>query len=81
MAGAFAFAVALVVEALLGDVAWLSDNASRLGGMLFVSAGLDQLTPLKRSCLTKCRTPLQFIITSWREGAGGAFQMGLEHGR
>jgi predicted metal-binding membrane protein len=27
-----------------------------------------------------CRSPLSFIVTSWREGRGGAFRMGLHHG-
>jgi predicted metal-binding membrane protein len=31
-------------------------------------------------CLSKCRTPLQFILGSWRDGYGGAFRMGFVHG-
>jgi predicted metal-binding membrane protein len=45
-----------------------------------VLAGLYQLSPLKRSCLAKCRTPLDFVLSSWREGYMGSFRMGLEHG-
>ena len=26
------------------------------------------------------RTPLQFVLSSWRDGWGGAFRMGLAHG-
>jgi predicted metal-binding membrane protein len=55
-------------------------NAARLGGAVLVAAGLYQLSPLKHACLAKCRTPLQFVLGSWREGCGGAFRMGLEHG-
>ena len=51
-----------------------------LGGALLVAAGLFQFTPLKQTCLAHCRTPLEFIMTRWREGALGAFRMGLEHG-
>jgi predicted metal-binding membrane protein len=50
------------------------------GGALLLLAGIFQFTPLKRSCLTYCRGPLEFIMTRWREGQGGAFRMGLEHG-
>jgi predicted metal-binding membrane protein len=50
------------------------------GGALLLAAGIFQFTPLKQSCLTHCRGPLKFIMTRWREGAGGAFRMGLEHG-
>lgn len=35
---------------------------------------------LKRACLARCRTPLQFIMTSWRDGYAGAVRMGLQHG-
>ena len=59
---------------------WLMENGGRIGGLLLVLAGLYQLSPLKRACLAKCRTPLGFIMTSWREGYGGAFRMGLQHG-
>src|SRR5262249_20653389 len=37
-------------------------------------------TPLKNVCLTACRSPMGFVMTSWEEGAGGALRMGLHHG-
>ena len=49
------------------------------GGLLFL-AGLFQLTPWKNACLTRCRSPLDFLTTAWREGRWGAFRMGLHHG-
>lgn len=51
-----------------------------LGGLLLVAAGLFQWSHLKAACLVNCRSPLSFIVTSWREGRRGAFRMGLEHG-
>jgi len=39
-----------------------------------------QLTPFKNACLEHCRTPMDFLMSHWREGTGGAFQMGLRHG-
>jgi predicted metal-binding membrane protein len=51
-----------------------------LAGVIFVSAGAYQWTPLKQSCLRQCRSPLDFIMTQWRGGNRGAFQMGLRHG-
>jgi predicted metal-binding membrane protein len=78
--GALAFALAAGAEALAGQVSGLMENAARVGGGLLVLAGLYQLTPLKDVCLAKCRSPLGFILTSWREGRLGAFRMGLEHG-
>lgn len=54
--------------------------AARLGGVLLVCAGIYQMTPLKDVCLSTCRTPVTFIMTSWRSGLVGAFRMGWLHG-
>jgi predicted metal-binding membrane protein len=51
-----------------------------LGGGILVLAGLWQLTPVKGVCLRHCRSPLSFLVQSWRPGSVGAFRMGLEHG-
>jgi predicted metal-binding membrane protein len=51
-----------------------------LGGSLLVGAGVYQWTPLKNACLIRCRSPLSFLMTRWKDGAAGAFRMGAEHG-
>lgn len=51
-----------------------------LTAALMIVAGVYQLTPLKHACLNYCRTPIGFLMSQWREGAGGAWQMGLRHG-
>jgi len=51
-----------------------------LGGILLLTAGIYQWTPLKHACLSKCRSPLGFVLNEWREGRWGAFLMGLKHG-
>jgi predicted metal-binding membrane protein len=50
------------------------------GGVLLLAAGVYQLTPIKRSCLRHCRSPIAFLGTHWRQGARGALRMGVEHG-
>lgn len=50
------------------------------GGFLLLAAGIYQLTPIKHVCLRRCRSPLAFLGTHWRPGAGGALHMGLLHG-
>ncbi len=55
-------------------------TSSRLGAALLFVAGAYQLTPLKHACLRQCQSPLGFLMSRWRSGAGGAFRMGLEHG-
>ena len=51
-----------------------------VGGFFLAGAGVFQWTPLKHACLRRCRTPLGFLMTEWREGRRGAFIMGLRHG-
>jgi predicted metal-binding membrane protein len=51
-----------------------------LGAVIFLVAGLYQFAPLKRACLTHCRTPLGYFLTRWRNGPMGAVRMGLHHG-
>ncbi len=51
-----------------------------LAGALLVAAGAYQWLPLKQGCLQRCRSPLEFILSVWRDGRAGAFTMGLRHG-
>jgi predicted metal-binding membrane protein len=51
-----------------------------LAAGILVLAGLYQLAPLKRACLTHCRTPLGYFLTRWRNGPMAAVRMGLHHG-
>lgn len=78
--GGIAFALAVGMNRLATDASVSFDDWARLGGVLLVAAGLYQLTPLKEMCLRKCRTPIAFLMTSWRDGRVGAVQMGLLHG-
>jgi predicted metal-binding membrane protein len=78
--GVLAFGAAIGIDALSRGSPWLMGNAARLGGLLLLLGGLYQLSPLKNACLAKCRSPLSFILTSWRDGYAGAFAMGLKHG-
>ena len=76
-------AVAALAQWRLHEAALLSSMATasaRLGGGLLVVAGVFQWTSLKQACLAKCRSPLSFIMTEWREGRAGAFVMGMRHG-
>jgi predicted metal-binding membrane protein len=57
------------------------DRAGRwVGGATLVVAAVYELTPLKEACLGKCRSPLGFILGSWRSGNVGALRMGATHG-
>jgi predicted metal-binding membrane protein len=65
-------------SALGGDLAWHSGGRWFAGGVLAVAA-VYQLTPLKDACLGKCRSPLGFLLGTWRDGRLGALQMGTKH--
>lgn len=58
----------------------VSTSSPVLGGILLLIAGIYQWTPLKHACLSKCRSPLGFVLNEWREGKWGAFLMGIKHG-
>jgi predicted metal-binding membrane protein len=51
-----------------------------VGAIILAVAGIYQLTTLKQVCLGKCQSPIGFLMTHWRDGASGAFRMGVEHG-
>jgi predicted metal-binding membrane protein len=80
LSGGAAYAGALAAEAVATRTALSPATAARVGGIVLVAAGLYQLTPLKDLRVSKCRTPITFIMTSWRDGATGALRMGLLHG-
>ena len=63
---------------LAGDLAWHAGGRWLAGGVLAIAAGYE-LTPLKEVCLGKCRSPLGFLLGSWRDGNRGALEMGSRH--
>ena len=64
---------------LLGtDLAWHDAGRWFAAGVLAVAA-LYELTPLKDVCLAKCRSPLGFLLGTWRDGRVGALGMGARH--
>ena len=65
-------------SALGADLAWRAGGRWLAGGVLAFAA-VYELTPLKEVCLGKCRSPLGFLLGSWRDGNRGALQMGSKH--
>ena len=51
-----------------------------LAGGVLLAAAIYQLTPIKDACLRRCRGPLDFVLTHWRDGPSGALRMGVIHG-
>lgn len=71
----FEFLRSLDVDAL----SWSRDGRYVAAAVIAIAA-IYQLTPLKDVCLAKCRSPLAFVVGSWRAGRLGAARMGIEHG-
>jgi predicted metal-binding membrane protein len=80
VAGLLAYGAIELGRSLLGDeLAW--DGAGRwVAGGTLVAAAAYELTPIKDVCLTKCRSPLGFLLGAWRDGRWGALSMGARHG-
>jgi predicted metal-binding membrane protein len=79
-AGVLAYGLFALGRSLLGhQLAWGHSGRWLAGGTLLVAAGYE-LTPLKDVCLSKCRSPLGFLLGSWRDGLTGALNMGARHG-
>jgi predicted metal-binding membrane protein len=78
-AGLVAYGLFELGTQLFGSaLAWDSAGRWFAGGVLAVAA-LYELTPLKNVCLSKCRTPVGFLLGSWRDGRLGSMQMGSRH--
>jgi predicted metal-binding membrane protein len=79
-AGVVAWTIAMAISRLAGDaLAW--ERAGRwLAGATVIVAAIYELTPLKDVCLGKCRSPLGFLLSSWRDGVLGGLRMGAKNG-
>ena len=80
LTGGVAYAGDIAIQSLPATFLGLRTYGSVIGGLTLIIAGLYQLSPLKYVCLSKCRSPLGFLLNSWQDGYGGAFRMGFQHG-
>jgi predicted metal-binding membrane protein len=78
--GVFAFAIAAAGSRVAGDVLSWDAGGRWVAAATLVLAAVYELTPLKDVCLGKCRSPLGFLLGSWRAGPLGALQMGAKNG-
>jgi predicted metal-binding membrane protein len=46
---------------------------------VLLAAGIYQFSPLKRTCLRVCRSPLGFLMGHWRAGYAGTLTLALKH--
>jgi predicted metal-binding membrane protein len=58
----------------------MATRSTLVAGPILLAAGIYQWLPVKGACLSHCRLPLATLASEWREGARGAFVMGIRHG-
>ena len=78
--GLLAFAIATAGGQVTGGVLHWGRAGRWVAGATLLVAAAYELTPLKNVCLAKCRSPLGFLVGSWREGLHGALEMGAKNG-
>ena len=77
---AAAIAQAVLVAAELVSALTLSIGSGTAAAILLILAAAYQLSPLKRTCLRECRSPLHFVMRYSRPGPAGALRLGFIHG-
>ncbi len=79
-AGLLAFGIAVAARPVVGDVLSWQRAGRWVAGATLLVAAVYELTPIKDVCLGKCRSPLGFLLGSWRGGWSGALHMGAKNG-
>jgi predicted metal-binding membrane protein len=79
-AGVVAFAISDLGGRAVGNALTWDRGGRWFAGVVLAIAALYEVTPFKDVCLGKCRSPLGFLLGSWRDGVSGALQMGARHG-
>jgi len=78
--GLLAFAIAAAGDWVAGGVLQWGRAGRWVAGATLLVAAAYELTPLKNVCLANCRSPLGFLLGSWREGIHGGLEMGAKNG-
>jgi predicted metal-binding membrane protein len=78
--GLLAYGLYVGVRSLsIPELSWNRGGRYLAGGVI-LAAAIYQVTPMKDACLGRCRAPLDFVLTNWRDGLSGALRMGIVHG-
>ena len=80
--GALAYLCDGLLHAAIDRLPALRGAAGGLGAAVLLLAGVYQFTPLKATCLEKCRSPYMFLVQHWRGRRPGrdAVRLGIRHG-
>jgi predicted metal-binding membrane protein len=78
--GLLAYGISASADALLASHVWWDGAGRWVAAAIVAAAALYEVTPLKDACLGRCRSPLGFLVGSWRDGLAGALRMGATSG-
>ena len=79
--GALVYAAQQTLGAVIHASPALGDARPYAVAGILTIAGVYQFTSLKKACLRKCRSPLDFLMHRWRgPSAFDALRLGAEHG-
>ena len=79
--GAIVYAAQQSLGAVIHASPTLGEARPYAAAGILAIAGVYQFTPLKKACLRKCRSPLDFLIQRWRgPRAIDALRLGTMHG-
>ena len=77
----FGFALlAASLQLLIASPMSMAVEGKMAASIMLVAAGAYQLSPIKDACLSRCRSPAEFITRHYRPGLWGAARLGLLHG-
>lgn len=78
--GMLAYVASIFSSLLVMDFPIFQSYDKLFAAVVLIFAGAYQLSPLKYTCLSQCRTPMSFLLHHWHEGKFGALRMGISHG-
>lgn len=53
---------------------------TRAAASVLLLAGVYELTPIKKACLRRCRSPVGLFLAGWTSRPASRFRLGLRHG-
>ena len=78
--GLLAYGVYQLGSSIWPDALSWDRGGPYVAGGVIIAAAVYQLTPLKNACLSRCRSPMMFLMDAWQPGRVGALRMGVAHG-
>lgn len=79
----FAF-LTTILQITFIQIGWAKDAIlpinNILAGIILISAGLYQFSPLKDACLHKCRNPFTTLFGRWSDKPSRVYALGIEQG-